>query len=976
MIAMEINQVYEGFKLEQIVELNEISSKGYLFTHEKSNGKLMKIQNDDDNKVFSIGFRTPPEDSTGVAHILEHSVLCGSRKFDTKEPFVELLKGSLNTFLNAMTFPDKTIYPVASRNEKDFFNLMDVYLDAVLYPNIYKHEEIFMQEGWHYKLEDKNSPLVYNGVVYNEMKGAYSSPDSILYRKVPETLFPTTTYKYSSGGDPKEIPNLTYEKFLDFHRKYYHPSNSFIMLYGNGDLNKELKFINHNYLNDFDKISIDSEIKTQKAQKEMVEKQHFYGISKEDNLKDKTFLSMNYVIGESTDRDLSLAFEVLDHLLLTTPAAPLKKALIDNGIGNAISGSFNNSIKQPIFSITAKGANDADKEKFKRVINNTLSELVEKGIDKTLIEASINKLEFQLREGDFEGYPKGLIYYMRVMESWLYGGNPFTHLQYDEAFKNIKKGLTTDYFEKLIEKYLLNNTHSSLVMLSPVRGQNEKDEDELVNKLEKIKASMSESEIENIISRCEKLKERQSTPDTKEALESIPLLSLKDIDKNAERLPLEETEHDGLKVLYHKIHTNKIGYVNLYFNTKAIEQENIQYIRLLSDVLGKINTKNYDYGTLSNLININVGEVYYNPISYSLKDKSDGFTPLFTGNIKVLSHNFSKALELISETISNTNFDDENRLLQLIKEIKARTESSLINNGHRIAMRRAISYVGSKGYYDEQIFGLSYYKFLCNLEKEFENNKNNIISNLKQTSSKIFNKNNLIIGFTGDEEDYNLFKESINKITDNLSKEELKYNEYKFNLEMKNEGLLTQGNVQYVAKAGDFKKDGFKYSGAFEVLESILGYDYLWNNVRVKGGAYGVFADFRRNGNSCIVSYRDPNIKETLDVYDSIGAYLKDFNCSDREMQKYIIGTIRKLDQPLSNSSKGDFSDMYYFAGITHEDLQREREEVINTNVDTIRGFKPLVDSVMSQGYICTLGNENKIIENKNIFKNLIKVIE
>ena len=976
MIAMEINQVYEGFRLEQVVELNEISAKGYLFIHEKSNGKLIKIQNDDDNKVFSIGFRTPPEDSTGVAHILEHSVLCGSRKFDTKEPFVELLKGSLNTFLNAMTFPDKTIYPVASRNEKDFFNLMDVYLDAVLHPNIYKHEEIFMQEGWHYKLEDKNSPLSYNGVVYNEMKGAYSSPDSMLYRKVPETLFPNTTYKYSSGGDPKEISNLTYEKFLDFHRKYYHPSNSFIMLYGDGDLNKELKFINDNYLKDFEKLDVDSEIKIQKAPKEIVEKQHFYGISKEDNLKNKTFLSMNYVIGESNDRDLYLAFEVLDHLLLTTPAAPLKKALIDNGIGNAISGSFNNSIKQPVFSITAKAANDEDKDKFKKVINDTLRELVEKGIDKTLIEASVNKLEFQLREGDFEGYPKGLIYYMRVMDSWLYGGSPFAHLQYDEAFNNLKKALTTDYFEQLIEKYLLNNPHSSLVMLSPVRGENEKDEEELQNKLEKIKSSMSESEIKNTISRCEKLKERQSTPDSKEALESIPLLNLEDIDKDTERLPLEEKDHNGFKVLYHKIPTNKIGYVNLYFNNTAIEQEKIQYIRLLSDMLGKINTKNYDYGTLSNLVNINIGEVYYSPISYSLKNKKDEFSPFFTANIKILTHNFPKALELISETISNVSFEDYDRVLQLIKEIKTKIEASLMNNGHRVAMRRALSYVSPKGFYDEELFGLSYYKFLCKLEKEFKDNKTNIINNLKETSEKIFNKNNLTIGFTGDEEDYKLFTDSINKITDNLNNDKLNYNDYKFNLDMKNEGLLTQGNVQYVAKGGDFKKDGFKYSGAFEVLETILGYDYLWNNVRVKGGAYGVFADFRRNGNSCIVSYRDPNIKETLSVYDAIGEYLKDFNCSDREMQKYIIGTVRKLDHPLTNSSKGELSETYYFSGIDYEDLQREREEVINTNVDTIKGFKSLVDSVMSQGCVCTLGNENKIIENKDIFKKLIKVID
>lgn len=975
-MIMEINQVYEDFRLEEIVELKEINSKGYFFIHEGTGSNLIKIENNDDNKVFSIGFKTPPEDSTGVPHIIEHSVLCGSRKFDTKEPFVELLKGSLNTFLNAMTFPDKTLYPVASRNEKDFFNLMDVYLDAVFYPNIYKYPEIFMQEGWHFNIEDKNKPLKYNGVVYNEMKGAYSSPDSMLYRKIPETLFPDNTYKESSGGDPEKIPDLTYENFLKFHKKYYHPSNSYILLYGNGDTKKELSFINDNYLKDFSKENIDSQIKLQKPFEKPVEKQYFYGVAKDDSLDNKTYLSMNFVVGESTDRDLYLAFEILNHLLLKTPASPVKKALIDNGIGMSVSGEFYNSIKQPVFIITSKGANDSDKEEFRKVILDTLKDLVDKGIDKSLIEASINKMEFELREGEFDGYPSGLIYCMRMMDSWLYGGDPFTHLRYDEAFNKIREALTSNYFESLIDKYLLKNNHSSLVMLSPKKGLNEEKENNAKEKLKKIKDNMSKEDIENTINNCKKLKERQNSKDSKEALDSIPLLSLDDIDKNAEKLPMEERNLENIKILYHNLPTNKIGYSNLYFDTSVVPQENIKYIRLLSDLIGKLGTESYDYSNLANLININIGGISYNPVAYSKNGDDKNFTPLLEVSIKTLSKNFDKTLELTNEVLNKTKFDDTERIYNLIKEIKSRIEGRLLDNGHRITSRKVLSYVNEKGAYDEEILGLSYYNFLCDLEKNFPKDKETIINKLKDTSKKVFNKNNLVIGFTGEEEDYNLFIKSLDKFISNLGKEKLEKQNYKFQLERKNEGLLTQGNVQYVAKGGNFKRDGFEYSGALNVLETIAGFDYLWNNVRVKGGAYGVFSNFRKDGGVYIVSYRDPNIKDTLKVYDNMYKYLKNFNTSEREMTKYIIGTIRKLDYPLTNSMKGEVSEGNYFTGTTYEDLQKERDEVLKTDINTIRNLSKMIEKLMEQDYISVLGNENKIIKNKEIFNNLVKVIE
>jgi Zn-dependent M16 (insulinase) family peptidase len=975
-MTLKINEVLHGFKLKDTKELKEISSKAYVFEHEKSGAKLIKIENDDDNKVFSIGFRTPPEDSTGLTHILEHSVLCGSRKFNTKEPFVELLKGSLNTFLNAMTYPDKTIYPVASRNEKDYFNLMDVYMDAVLYPNIYKYPEIFMQEGWHYNIEDLKADLAYNGVVYNEMKGAYSSPESLLYRMVNKTVLPDTPYKESSGGDPEFIPDLSYEQFLNFHKKYYHPSNSYILVYGDGDLEKELGFLDQNYLKDFDRVEVDSDIPTQKALEKLSENEFEYGVSEEDSLEDKTYLNLNFVIGNAEEGELALAFEILAHMLLKTPAAPLKKALLDNGIGKAISGEYSGSIKQPVFSIIAKNCNEGDKEKFKNIVFSTLEQLSNKGIDKETIEASINRIEFELREGEYDGYPKGLIHYTRIMDSWLYGGDPFVHLQYDNYLENIKVALKEDYFEKLIRKYILENKHGSFIMLKPKKNLNEEKQKALKDKLTDIKKSFSEEQINELINKCKNLKERQNAPDTEEALASIPMLSIDDIDRKAEILPIEARTINGVKVLYHKLFTNKIAYLNLYFNCKALNSDDVVYVRFLADILGKLDTENYDYGTLSNKININTGGIAYSPVSYSINGDPDNFNPYLLINLKTLLNKLEDGVELLGEIIKNTVYDKEDRLLQLIKEIRSRIEGRLIDNGHRLALRKILSYCTEKGKYDEITLGLSYYEFLCKLEDSFSTEKQDIISKLKEVSKALFNKNNLIISYSSEEEDYKTLEEVTPKLVSYLEKTDVDARVFSFGEIVTNEGLLTQGNVQYVAKGGNYIKKGFSYNGALNVLETISGFDYLWNNVRVKGGAYGVFANFRRDGGAYIVSYRDPNLKETIKIYDDMKDYLNNFTSNEREMTKYIIGTIRKLDYPLTTASKSEVAVANYLSNITAEDIQRERDEVLKSDEKVIRSFAPLVQCVMEQDLICVVGNENKIKENKELFNTLEKVIK
>lgn len=975
-MQFKTNKTYHGFTLRKEKKIKEINSVGRLFYHEKSGAKLVQLENDDENKLFSISFRTPPEDSTGLTHILEHSVLCGSRKFPCKEPFVELIKGSLNTFLNAMTFSDKTMYPIASRNEKDFYNLMDVYMDAVFYPNIYKYKEIFMQEGWHYELENRADEISYKGVVYNEMRGAYSSPESILTRKVQTTLFPDTPYRFSSGGDPDEIPKLTYEQFEEFHRRYYHPSNSYIFLYGNGNIEEQLEFLNNNYLKDFDRLEVDSEISIQKPFEQLKEITLDYPISKDENDAEKAYMSLNFVIGTSKDPELYIAMEILEHLLLGNTAAPLKKALIEAGIGKDVYSDYDNGILQPTFSVIVKNTDLDKKEVFKKVYHNTLKKLVEDGIDKGLIEAAINIKEFHLREAEFRSYPKSLIYNIKCMDSWLYGEDPFMHLEYEDILKKIKSALTTDYFEKLIKQYLIDNRHCSLLILRPQKGISEQKAEGTRIKLAEYKNSLSDKELEQIINQTKKLKERQNTEDPKELLETIPILELSDINPKAERLSIEVKEEVGNKILAYPIFTNHIGYVQLIFDTTSVKQNDIQYIALLSDLLGKVSTEKYSYSELVKQINIHTGSIKFLMQVFGDKDDYNKYYPKLTIKAKALIEKLPKMFELIEEITNGTKLDEKKRIKEIIREEKSRFEMKLINDGHITSYKRLTSYFSEHGKYLELLVGIDYYKFISDIDKNFDNKIDEVIRKLKEVYKNIFNVNNLITSIICSEEDYDRFKDSYKLYVNSLSTEKVSSNTYHFELSDKNEGLLTQSNVQYVAKGYNFVKLGYEYSGLLQVLKCIGRYDYLWNNVRVKGGAYGAMIGIERNGNMYFVSYRDPNLKETLKIYDGFEEYLNNFKVDDREMLKYIIGTISNVDIPLTPSMKGETAVENYFRNISFEDMQKEREQILAAKQEDIKQLAVLVGECMRQSRYCTLGNEAKLKENEELFDELLFVME
>ena len=975
-MVFELNKIYHGFKLVEEKDIKEINSKARIFEHEKSGAKLLSLENDDDNKVFTAGFRTPPTDSTGVPHIMEHSVLCGSRKFPIKDPFVELAKGSLNTFLNAMTYSDKTIYPVASKNDKDFLNLMDVYLDAVFYPNIYKYPEILMQEGWHYELNSKDEELTYKGVVYNEMKGAFSSPEDLLYRKIQESLFPDTTYGVESGGDPQYIPDLTYEQFLDFHKKFYHPSNSYMYLYGNGDLEKYLKFIHEEYLNGFDKVEIDSKIELQKPFGEIKDFKGEYPVSKEDQGKDKTFLSLNFVLGDACDNKVSLAFEIIEYLLLETPAAPLKKALIDAGIGKDVYGFFDSGILQPVFSIVVKNSNEDKKEEFKNIVFNTLKDLVKNGIDKKLIEACINIKEFRLREGDTRTYPKGLLYYTKAMSNWLYDSDPLIPLQYEDILQNVKRALTTNYFEELIERYLINVNHGSIITLAPKPNLAEERAENLRNKLKEYKESLSDEELNKMISDTKALRERQTTPESKENIEKIPLLSLEDINPKAEELPLEERKIGDNKILLNPIFTNKIAYIKFIFDTRTVDEKHIPYLTLLSSILGRIGTEKFSYADLSNEINIYTGGISYGAATFTQNGTMGQYLPKFIISSKALVDKVPKVMELLEEILLHTKLDDKKRLKEIVQEMKSRLEMAIFDAGHIVAANRLFSYFSPIGKYEEVLSGLEFYKFIEDLEENFDSKVDEIINNLTEVSDLIFNRKNLILSAALEEKDYKITEKELENFISKLSDKDLPIKEYKFEIGSKNEGLMTQGDVQYVVKGCNYRELGYEYKGSLQVLKTIQSLDYLWSNIRVLGGAYGSFASFGRSGNMFFGSYRDPNLKETLEIYDKAEEYLRNFKADEREMTKYIIGTISNFDMPLTPSLIADKSVSYYLSNVTQEDVQKEREEVLSCTVEDIRSFADMLRDAMKQNYVCVLGNASKIKQNKDVFKELVEVFK
>ena len=971
-MSLTINAIYHGFKVLEAKYVEEVHADAYIMEHVQSGARLFYLANDDDNKVFSISFRTPPADDTGVAHILEHSSLCGSRKYHLKEPFVDLVKGSLNTFLNAMTYPDKTVYPVASRNDKDFHNLMDVYLDAVFYPLLYENKYTMRQEGWHYNIESLDGELSYNGVVYNEMKGVYSSPDAYLENEAMKALFPDNCYRFESGGYPDAIPQLTQEKFEQFHKTYYSPENSYIYLYGDMDIDATLAYLNDDYLCHFTKTGkVNSAINEQASLERTAEIEDTYPVDAGEDCTAKTYHELSIVTGKATDLQTTMALRLLEGVLLESEAAPLRRALLNAGVGQNISGSFTNSLLQPVFAIRVSGSEKDLRDKFISTIYKTLQNLTINGVDKKLLEAALNNAEFKMREADFGAYPKGLITGLGVMDSWIYGANPIDCVSYNKYLANLRAGLKTNYYESLIENYLLDNTHKVIVTLVPQPGKEEAQQAAAAQKMQELKASMTKEELERYIYECAELHRLQATPDSEEARASIPILKRSDIRQKVEVIAKEEEKIGESTLLYIPTNANKIAYINYYSDITDIPAEQLPLCYLLTDILGKFNTERYTYEELATNSIMYTGGIAFNVRAISAAEDADSYHIYFSTKAKCLQDKLPQTLDILQAVALESKLDDLNRFQELVAEVKTDWDNNFFNRGQTVAITRLYSYCAAAPRVNEQD-EFSYYQFLKNLVDNFAVQAPQVLKALQTLLQRFYQKSKFMLTYSCDAEDRVDVRAQALAFIEKLPEAKVMEIPDVPVVASINEGITTAGKVQYVAAGGSFKKYGHKYVGAMAVLETILRYEYLWTKIRIQGGAYGATARFELNGLGVFASYRDPQLEKSLQAYKELASWLKTVEFPERELNKYVIGTISGMDVPLTNTMRLDKAAVQYLKQLPDALRQRIRSEVLNVTNEDLQKLGQVVEDMLSDGLICVVGGKQPIEANEALFNKII----
>ena len=977
-------------------DVPDVNSRGYLLKHKKTGARISILSNDDDNKVFYIGFRTPPEDSTGVAHIMEHSVLCGSERYPLKDPFIELAKGSMNTFLNAMTYPDKTVYPVASCNDKDFANLMSVYMDAVFHPNIYKHSEIFRQEGWNYNLESPDDDITYNGVVFNEMKGAYSSCEGFLEREIMSSLFPDTAYGFESGGEPNFIPDLTYEQFLNFHRKFYHPSNSFIFLYGNMDIEERLDWMDREYLSKYDYADIDSHIDRQEPFGELKTLELEYPISDDEEEKDNAYMSYNIVCGDISNPEECLAMQMLVYALADTQGAPIRQRLLDEDVCKDVIPGYDSGIMQPYLFIEAKNSNLYDKDRFIEIIRDELRKAANGALNRKSLLASLNQIKFRFREADYGSEPKGLIYGLTMLDSWIFNEDkPFLSIEINDILDDLGNKIDSGYFEQLIAEKLLGSTHTSFVVLKPRKELTAIKEKELAEKLAAYKASLSPEEIEQMVADTKELAAYQEEEPTSEELECIPLLDVSDISPLPQPYNNKSRFSAGIPVIQHDYNTSRIAYVSLLFDSNMVTKEELPYMGLLKSVISFVDTENYTFAELNDEINITTGSfgagcgVYC--VDYADRSKYSLLTDL---TFKAFYENLDKSFDLIEEALFSGKYDDYKRLYEIIVELKSKSRTYLEFSGHAAAYMRAMSYFSETGHLKEILGGIEFYKFIENLEKNFDNEKEKLSETLKSILAKILTSDNIIISCTADDEGTGIlekrlgrFRERLNEFAASNGRGETSFQppvrertfDFKgkgFELKQLNEAFKTLGTVNFVARAGKYIDSVDEYTGAVNVLRSIMGFEYLWFNIRVQGGAYGCLNRSNLDGDTFFATFRDPHIARSNEVFEGVPEYLENFDVDEREMTKFVIGTMSEADIPLTPRGKGSRDIINYLAGTDIEFTKRIRREMIHCTCEDIRKLAKNFRKALDEGNICAVGTEKDIDEDQALFKNVRTLFE
>ncbi len=951
-----------GFTLIREAEIPELNTRAQLFRHDRSGARLLSLQNEDENKVFGISFRTPPPNSTGVPHIMEHAVLCGSHKFPLKEPFVELLKGSLKTFLNAFTFPDKTCYPVASTNLKDFYNLVDVYLDSVFYPLIPAH--VLAQEGWHYELGDPAEQMFYKGVVFNEMKGAYSSPYGLLSTRSRQSLFPETAYQYDSGGDPVSIPDLTYQQFKSFHESYYHPSNAYIYFYGDDDPGERLRILDE-YLREFDARSVSSEVDLQTPFEEPRRFEFAYDageVSAEDG--ERGIVSVNWMLAEVEDLEEALALDILSHILIGNQAAPLRKALIDSGLGEDLTASgLEEQLRQMTFSVGLKGIIPDQAGHVEELILRTLTDLASEGIDPATVEASINTTEFRLRELNTGGFPRGLVLMLWSLSAWIYDRDPIDPLYYQAPLESIKRRLRAGepVFEDLLGKYLLQNHHRTTVLLRPDEAVRPGEEAREKARLEQARSRMSAGEIDQVVADTLRLKEIQSSPDSPEDLARLPFLSLSDLDKQNKLIPKEELQIGTVRTLYHDLFTNGIIYLEVGFDLSLLSEDLLPYLPLFSRSLFGLGTHKEDFVVLTQRIGRKTGGLGTRRlISSSLADPA-GISWLFLRGKCTLAQS-ADMLDILSDVLFDVRLDHKERFLQLVLEAKAGKEAGLIPGGHGVVNGRLKAHFSPASRAAEQIGGLSNLFFTRQLVEQVRGDWPAVLEKLEKIRRVLLNRNAMVANITVDAEDWKHFRPQLVAFLDQFPASQTRRQTWSLELLPENEGLTAPSQVNFVGKGANLFELGYRPHGSALVARRYLSTTWLWDKVRVQGGAYGGMSSYGRiSGTFTFFSYRDPNLMGTLDNFDGASSFLKELSLSDDELTKAIIGTISDIDAYQLPDAKGYTSLVRHLAAISDENRQQLRDEILSTRPADIRAFGDALGAVRDHGHVVILGSPDAI---------------
>ena len=950
-----------GFTKLSEREIPELRTKAELFQHARTGAELLSLMNDDENKVFGITFRTPPWDSTGVAHILEHSVLCGSRKYPVKEPFVELLKGSLKTFLNAMTYPDKTCYPVASQNVQDFYNLIDVYLDAVFYPRLTPH--IFQQEGWHYELEKAGDPLNYKGVVFNEMKGARSSPDNLLAEYSQQSLFPDTPYGLDSGGDPLQIPKLTFEQFKGFHEKFYHPSNARIYFYGDDDPQERLRLVQA-YLKAFEAKEVDSAVPLQNPLSEPRTIVKAFASGGAEARPARGMVTANWLLEETSRAEENLAFHMLEYILLGMPGSPLRKALIDSNYGEDLAGEgLGSDLRQMYLSTGLKGIDPANAENVQSLIFDTLTRLLKQGIHPHTVEAAVNSTEFVLRENNTGSYPRGLLLMLRALTTWLYGEDPLSLIAFEGPLKALKNRIFArkHFFEEMIERYLVQNVHRTFLILEPDPELSKKLESAEQEQLDRARTSMSAAALDEVMANTVALRKMQETPDPPEALATIPTLGLRDLSRENKRIPLAASIEKGCEIVHHDLFTSGIVYLDVGFDMHTLPQKYLPYLPLFGRALLEMGTEDEDYVTLTQRISRKTGGI--RPIFHTsaVKDAETSTAWLFLRG-KAMIAQAQSLVDILRDVLLKLRLDNRERFRQMVLEAKARQEEMLVPSGHQFVGLRLRAHFSEADWAAEQMGGISHLFFLRELAKAVDERWPSVLADLEETRRLLINRNSMLVNVSLDEAGWARFKPEVEELLDALPASPRETESWTPDSVAENEGMTIPVQVNYVGKGLNLYGAGYRFHGSAHVISRYLRNAWLWEKVRVQGGAYGAFSALDRlSGILTFVSYRDPNLRKTLDAFDKSARFLKNIELSEDELTKAIIGTIGDIDQYHLPDAKGYISLVRYLSGETGEDRQKMREEVLGASVADFRSFGRMLEGVMAQGLVKVLGSEQTI---------------